>query len=143
MNLVADDLRLETAPGVEGSRALSMQSGHLQPEGSETCKLAFDCEEEDANSSFLPSFDLKDFASRAHCRWAAGSWLAPSSKEEPSTGRSTKSLFGISTARYQTFFLTYNYLRKLNKPCTLQNLHSGHFLHRYHKICLSVSLPII
>lgn len=24
----------------------------------------------------LPSVDLKDLASRAHCRWAAGSWLA-------------------------------------------------------------------
>ena len=75
MNLVADDLRREAAPGVEGSRALSMHSGHLHSEGSENCQLALIAKGK-VSSLVLPSFDLKDLATRAHCRWAAGSWLA-------------------------------------------------------------------
>ena len=75
MNLVADDVRRETAPGVEGSRALSVHSGHLQSKGSDSCELVLIGKSE-VPSHVLPSVDLNDLASRAHCRWAAGSWLA-------------------------------------------------------------------
>lgn len=59
MNLVADDLRRETAPGVEGSRAFSIQSGHLQSEGSEESKLSCILKWK-VPCIVLPSVDLKD-----------------------------------------------------------------------------------
>ena len=67
MNLEADDLRRDAALGVEGSRELSMQSGHLHSEASGKCELLLIVNMKVA-SHFLPSVDLKDLASRAHWR---------------------------------------------------------------------------
>ena len=67
MSFAADDLRREAAPEVEGSRALSIQSGHLQSEGSKICKL-HSIVRWNVQNAVLPSVGLSDLAPRAHCR---------------------------------------------------------------------------
>lgn len=142
VNFVAEDLLRETiSSGVEGSRALSTQSGHRHLVASE----------EEISSSILCFLSKQAWCQRTgtYRHWILGNDYLGHIGDGLHVAR--LALLGFHgcrvinislSARHQISF-TYNYLRKQHKTYIPQNLRLDHVLHLVHRIWKNISLSIL